>query len=73
MKRKSIVSFIIAGIMCATNAMAGPFGLDMGMTLKDIGGKSEKVANGKYILEVTTQGDTKRFFFEKKHHYFLID
>jgi hypothetical protein len=24
------------------------------------------VKNGKYILEVTTQGDTKRFFFEKK-------
>lgn len=30
------------------------------------------VKNGKYILEVTTQGDTKRFFFEKKHQNIYI-
>lgn len=50
MKRRGIVSLVIMGLICATNAMAGPFGLDMGMTLKDIGGKPEKVANGKYRL-----------------------
>ena len=36
--------------MCATNAMAGPFGLNMGMSLKEIGGKPKKIANGKYEI-----------------------
>ena len=50
MKRNSIALLVIAGLMYATTAMAGPFGLDMGMTLKDVGGKPEKVTNGKYKL-----------------------
>lgn len=50
MKRNDIVTLVIVGLVCATNVLAGPFGLDMGMTLKDIGGKPEKVANGKYKL-----------------------
>lgn len=50
MNRSVIVSLFIAGLMYATNAMAGPFGLDMGMTLEDIGGKPEKIGNGKYKL-----------------------
>lgn len=48
--KNGIIAFAITGFLCVTNAMAGPFGLDMGMTLKDMGGKAEKVANGKYKL-----------------------
>jgi hypothetical protein len=42
--------FVLMGLFCATGATAGPFGLEMGMSLKDIGGKPEKVGPGKYKL-----------------------
>ena len=48
--KRSGIALLIAGLMYATTAMAGPFGLDMGMTIKEVGGKPEKIANGKYKL-----------------------
>jgi hypothetical protein len=33
-----------------SSAIAGPFGLERGMSLKEIGGKPKKVAHGKYKL-----------------------
>lgn len=50
MSQKKMIGFVFTCLLCATNAMAGPFGLEMGMSLKDIGGKPEKVASGKYKL-----------------------
>jgi len=40
----------IAGLFFATSVIAGPFGLEMGMTLKDIGGKPQKLSPGHYLF-----------------------
>lgn len=49
MFRKNLL-FIITVLLCTTSAFAGPFGLEMGMSLKDIGGKPKKIAPGIYTL-----------------------
>lgn len=49
LKKIVAVSFLIS-ILFVTEAMAGPFGLEKGMSLKDIGGKPEKVGHGIYKL-----------------------
>jgi hypothetical protein len=43
---KFVVSFII--LLFCLNLFAGPFGLEMGMSLEDIGGKSIKMSDGNY-------------------------
>lgn len=50
MFKTRIFLFVLACLFCATNAVAGPFGLEMGMSLKDIGGAPQKLAPGKYKL-----------------------
>ncbi len=50
MFKKRIFLLVLAGFLCATNTFAGPFGLHMGMSVKKIGGKPEKIAPGKYKL-----------------------
>lgn len=48
----SLISLFISFFLLLSfgNAAAGPFGLDMGMSLKDIGAEPEKVAHGKYKI-----------------------
>lgn len=48
MKKNGIIALAIAGLISATSAIAGPFGLDMGMALKNIPGKREDLGNGMY-------------------------
>ncbi|RME39651.1 MAG: hypothetical protein D6794_03515 [Deltaproteobacteria bacterium] len=48
--KKIIAGFVLSAAFMATNAMAGPFGLEMGMSLKEIGGKPEKLRNGVYKI-----------------------
>jgi hypothetical protein len=50
MLKKTITMILLSGMFLVSNAIAGPFGLEMGMSLKEIGGKAEKVAHGKYNL-----------------------
>jgi len=45
MNRKIITMFVLFLTLIVTNAMAGPFGLYKGMSLKEIGGKPEKLQN----------------------------
>lgn len=42
--------FVLTWFFCATSALAGPFGLEMGMSLQAIGGEPEKLGSGKYRL-----------------------
>jgi len=49
MLKKAIVFFLILGFFAA-EAVAGPFGLEKGMSLNAIGGKPEQIALGKYKL-----------------------
>jgi hypothetical protein len=50
MSRKGVFLFVLIGLFFATNAVAGPFGLEMGMSLRDIGGEPERVDLGCYRL-----------------------
>lgn len=52
MKALKSATLIIATIALVqtANAEAGPFGLEMGMTLKDIGGSPEQISKGKYRI-----------------------
>ena len=48
--KKSITIILILLISFATSALAGPFGLSMGMPLKDISKNAKKIENGLYKL-----------------------
>lgn len=50
MFKNRILLFIMTGVFCATSALAGPFGLEMGMSLQAIGGKPKKLNSGQYLL-----------------------
>ncbi|BAI80354.1 conserved hypothetical protein [Deferribacter desulfuricans SSM1] len=51
MNKKSIVAIVIVFMaFMVSDAMAGPFGLRKGMSLKEIGGKPERIGNGIYKL-----------------------
>lgn len=50
MVTKKVVLFTLFAICYASIVFAGPFGLEMGMTLKEIGGVAESLGNGKYKL-----------------------
>ena len=50
MLKRIVAVFFLISILVVTEAMAGPFGLEKGMSLKDIGGKPEKVGHGIYKL-----------------------
>jgi hypothetical protein len=50
MKRSVIGSLVTAIFLCVTNAEAGPFGLEMGMTLKDLGGTPTELAKGMHSM-----------------------
>ena len=52
MNKKIITMFVLFLTLIVTNAMAGPFGLYKGMSLKEIGGKPEKLKNGIYKVNV---------------------
>jgi len=41
---------VIVELFLSSSAIAGPFGLEMGMSLKEIGGTPENIAYGKYKL-----------------------
>ena len=50
MLKKIVAVLFLLSILFVTEALAGPFGLEKGMSLKDIGGKPEKVSHGLYKL-----------------------
>jgi len=50
MLRRIVAVVFLISILFVTEAMAGPFGLEKGMSLKEIGGKSEKIGHGVYKL-----------------------
>ena len=50
MFRKIAFMAVSFGIVLTFNAVAGPFGLEMGMSLQDIGGEPQTLSNGKYKL-----------------------
>lgn len=50
MNKKIIAAFVLFATFLVTDAMSGPFGLEKGMSLKEIGGKPEKLENGTYKL-----------------------
>jgi len=50
MLRRIVAVVFLISILFVTEAMAGPFGLEKGMSLKDICGKPEKVGHGIYKL-----------------------
>ncbi len=50
MLKKTIILIVLFGLFIVSNAIAGPFGLEMGMPLKEIGGEPEKISHGKYRL-----------------------
>ncbi len=47
-----ILLFVMTGLFYATNALAGPFGLEMGMSLQAIGGNPQNIksTSGNYNL-----------------------
>jgi len=47
-----ILLTVIIGIVLSINALAGPFGLEKGMSLEEIGGDPVKLERGKYQLTV---------------------
>lgn len=49
---KNKVLLITSSWLFAASVFAGPFGLEMGMSLKEIGGKPEKIGPGKYKITV---------------------
>ncbi len=50
MLKKIVVVFSLMSILFMSEAMAGPFGLEKGMSLKDLGGKPKKIGPGIYRL-----------------------
>ncbi len=51
MLKKIVAVLFLTSFLFVTYAMAGPFGLEKGMTLKGIGGNPEKVGHGIYKLD----------------------
>ena len=50
MRPKNVVGVMLLALFFWTVVFAGPFGLEMGMSLVEIGGQPEKVGNGLYML-----------------------
>ena len=51
MSQKIVAVLILTSILFVTEAMAGPFGLEKGMSLEDIGGNPIKISDtGHYML-----------------------
>jgi len=50
MFKKTLTVLLLASILFATGAIAGPFGIEKGMSLKDIGGDPTDRGNGVYVL-----------------------
>lgn len=45
MCKNIIFILLLTGIFCATNAIAGPFGLEMGMSIEEIGGNPKELSS----------------------------
>lgn len=49
--KHSKIAFLLIVLFFSISVFAGPFGLGMGMSLKDIGGSSMRIADGTYIFK----------------------
>jgi hypothetical protein len=57
MFKKKIILSVLTCLICATNAVAGPFGLEMGMSLEQIGGNPKEMMKGAYELKTVPKPD----------------
>lgn len=59
MAKNGILILVVTCFFLASSAIAGPFGLKMGMSLDDIGGEPKKIGPGKYVITRVPEPDSK--------------